>query len=151
MKNRYAVLLIISFFIFILDQVTKILIIGNLRFLQVINIVPSFNVVYYRNTGSAFGMFKDLGNIFFIVISFAAIVVILAVMYREKEEGYGFSLILGGAAGNLMDRLTHGYVIDFLEFYAGRHYWPAFNIADTSLTIGIILLLIGSFRGRKNV
>src|ERR1700690_408352 len=109
MKNRYPALVIISFFICILDQLTKFLIIGNLRFLQVINIVPSFNIVYYRNIGSAFGMFKNLGNIFFIIISSVAIIVIMAVIYREKESGYGFPLILGGAAGNLVDRLTHGY------------------------------------------
>ena len=151
MKNRYPAFIIISFFVFILDQATKFLIIRNLSFLQVIKIVPFFNIVYYRNIGSAFGMFKDLGNIFFIIISCAAIAVILAVLYREKETNFGYPLIIGGAAGNLMDRLIHGYVIDFLEFYAGSHYWPAFNIADASLTLGIILLLIHSFTRRKGV
>jgi signal peptidase II len=64
---------------------------------------------------------------------------------RDRENRLGLSLILGGAAGNMTDRLIHGYVVDFLDFYAGGSHWPAFNVADAALTAGILLLLLRSF------
>ncbi|TAN43120.1 MAG: signal peptidase II [Nitrospirae bacterium] len=145
MKSRYLLPLMISFTVFALDQLTKLLILRTLHFLDVVTVLPVFNIVYYRNIGSAFGMFRELGNLFFITVSSVAIICILILIYKDRENSYGLALILGGAAGNLLDRLLHGYVIDFLEFHAGRHYWPAFNIADSALSLGILLLLLNSF------
>ncbi|MBI5101909.1 MAG: signal peptidase II [Nitrospirae bacterium] len=145
MKNRAGVLLSISLAVFVSDQLTKFLTIQNLAYQQIVKITSFFNIVYYRNTGSAFGMFKDLGNLFFMAMSVAAIIVVVVLMLRDMENGLGFALILGGAAGNLCDRIVHGYVIDFAEVHAGRFYWPAFNIADSALSLGVIMLLINSF------
>ena len=144
MKSRTAGYFVLAFVIFMLDQGTKYLIMRNLNLYQVIKAMPCFNVVYYRNIGSAFGMFKGLGNPFFIFISAAAIVAVSVMIVKDHDNRLGFSLILGGAAGNLTDRIAHGYVIDFLEVYAGNFYWPAFNVADSALTIGIALLVIKS-------
>ena len=144
MKSRTAAFFVLAFVVFALDQGTKYLIMKNLNLYQVINALPFFNVVYYRNIGSAFGMFKGLGNPFFIFMSAAAIVAVSVMIIKDGDNRLAFSLILGGAAGNLADRVAHGYVIDFLEVYAGNFYWPAFNVADSALTIGIVLLMIKS-------
>ena len=142
MKYRYAVFFVLSLAVFIIDQVTKYLIISHLSLFQVIPVLPFFNIVYVDNTGSAFGMFKGLGNPFFIGIAGAAIIAVAVMIIKERENRLGLSLILGGAAGNLTDRLIHRYVIDFLDFYAGKHHWPAFNVADSALTAGIALILL---------
>lgn len=142
MKEKYAIFFVISLAVFMFDQVTKYLIRSHLSLFQVIPVLPFFSIVYIDNTGSAFGMFKGLGNAFFIGIAGAAIVVVAALMIKDRNNRLGLSLILGGAAGNLTDRVVHGYVIDFLDFYAGKHHWPAFNVADSALTVGITLLLI---------
>jgi len=142
MKYRYAVFFVLSLAVFIIDQVTKYLITSHLSLFQVIPVLPFFNIVYVDNTGSAFGMFKGLGNPFFIGIAGAAIIAVAVMIIKERENRLGLSLILGGAAGNLTDRLIHRYVIDFLDFYAGKHHWPAFNVADSALTVGIALILL---------
>jgi signal peptidase II len=142
MKNRYALFFLLSTAVFLLDQLTKFLIRSHLSLSEVIPVLPFFSIVYVDNTGSAFGMFRGLGNPFFIGISAAAIVVITVMIIKMRDNRLALSLILGGAVGNLTDRIVHGYVIDFLDFYAGRHHWPAFNIADSALTAGIALLLI---------
>ncbi len=142
MKTRTYIYFGVALLVFVLDQATKYITTDNLSLHQVVNVIPSFNIVYYRNTGSAFGMFKSLGNPFFILVSAAAIVAVCVMIIKDGDNRIGLSLILGGAAGNLADRLLHGYVIDFLEVYAGNFYWPAFNVADSALTVGIFLLMI---------
>ncbi len=142
MKKRTYIYFGVALLVFVLDQATKYITADNLSLHQVIKVIPSFNIVYYRNTGSAFGLFKSLGNPFFILISSAAIVAVCVMIVKDGDNRLGLSLILGGAAGNLADRLLHGYVIDFLEVYAGNFYWPAFNVADSALSIGILLLMI---------
>ncbi|MBI5639528.1 MAG: signal peptidase II [Nitrospirae bacterium] len=126
--------------VFIVDQITKLFIKEHLTLFEAIPVLPFFSIVYVENIGSAFGLFKSLGNIFFISVSVVAIVVLTVLVLKEQENRLSFSLILGGAAGNLTDRLAHGYVIDFLDIYIGRYHWPAFNVADSALTIGIILV-----------
>src|SRR5512135_1730895 len=132
MKARIYGYLGVALLVFVLDQATKYIITNNLKLYQVIKALPSFNIVYYRNIGSAFGMFKSLGNPFFILVSTAAMVAVCIMIVKDGDNRIGLSLILGGAAGNLADRLLHGYVIDFLEVYAGNFYWPAFNVADSA-------------------
>lgn len=142
MKEKYPIFFVISVAVFVFDQVTKYLIRSHLSLFQAIPVLPFFSIVYIDNTGSAFGMFKGLGNAFFIGIAATAIIVVAALMIKDRNNRLGLSLILGGTAGNLTDRVIHGYVIDFLDFYAGKHHWPAFNVADSALTVGITLLLI---------
>jgi len=143
--------LLLSLFVCVTDQMTKLVIQGSLHLLEVRPVTAFFNIVYYRNTGSAFGMFRNLGNTFFIIVSCMAIIVVVILMLRDAENRLGLAFILGGAAGNLTDRIVYRYVIDFLEVHAGKHYWPAFNIADSALTIGMGLLLINAWFHRKDV
>ncbi len=145
MKRGYGPFFLVSLIVFAADQATKYLIISHFSLFEAVNVLPFFSIVYVRNTGSAFGMFRSLGNAFFIVTAVVAIVVVAFLIVRDRENRPGLSLILGGAAGNMTDRLVHGYVVDFLDFYAGSRHWPAFNIADAALTAGIFLLLVGSF------
>jgi signal peptidase II len=136
---------LIAFIIFVLDQITKYLVKSHVSPFDVIRVLPFFNIVYVENTGSAFGMFKSLGNIFFIIIAALAIVFVTVLIIKDKDNRVVFSLILGGAAGNLADRIIHGYVIDFLDVYLGKYHWPAFNVADSALTIGILLIIMRGF------
>jgi signal peptidase II len=142
MKTRYALFFLISTAVFLLDQLAKFFIRSHLSLSEAIPVLSFFRIVYIDNTGSAFGLFKSLGNPFFMAISAAAIVVITVMIIKVRDNRLALSLILGGAAGNLIDRIVHGYVIDFLDFHAGRLHWPAFNIADSALTVGIALLLV---------
>lgn len=133
---------IIAFIIFLLDQITKYAVKINVHPLDIIEVLPFFNIVYVENIGSAFGMFKSLGNIFFVVVALAAVIIVSFLIVKDYKNRLAFSMILGGAAGNLMDRLIYGYVIDFLDVHIGKYHWPAFNIADSALTIGIVILFI---------
>ncbi len=150
MKTRFSLFFSISLAICALDQFTKYLIKGHFHVFDVIAVLPFLNIVYVENTGSAFGMLRGLGNVFFIVIAAFAIAVVAFLIVRDGDNRLGFSLILGGAAGNLADRVTYGYVIDFLDLYAGKYHWPAFNVADSALTVGVALLLTKSIlNGRR--
>jgi signal peptidase II len=136
---------LISLVILIFDQLTKYLIKTFVSPFEVIRVLPFFNIVYVENIGAAFGMFKSLGNIFFITVTALAMIFVTILIIKDKDNRLSFSLILGGAAGNLIDRIIRGYVIDFLDVYAGKFHWPAFNVADSALTIGIVLLIIRTF------
>ena len=149
-KNNYPIYFLISLAVLIIDQATKYLIQARLKLFETVEVLPFFNIVFVSNTGSAFGMLKGLGNVFFIVVAGAAIVIVAVLIIKFREDRLAFSLVMGGAAGNLMDRLTHGYVVDFLDFFAGGHHWPAFNVADSALTVGIALLFIKTLFGPKD-
>lgn len=140
---------LISLIVLLLDQFTKYIIKSCLAPTDVIRVFPLFNIVYVENVGSAFGMFRSLGNLFFIIVAFLAIIFVAALIVREQHGRWGLSLVLGGAAGNLADRLVRGYVVDFLDVYVGNHHWPAFNVADSALTIGIAILLFTAFSPDK--
>ena len=127
-----------------LDQATKYLANNFISPSMPVDILPFLNLVNVRNTGTAFGMFRSLGNNTFIIISIIAIAFIFFLLIKGKEDPLGLSLILGGAIGNLIDRLFYGSVIDFIDVFVGRFHWPAFNIADSSLTIGIIIIFLTS-------
>ena len=123
-----------------LDQFTKYYIKAHVGPYDVVRVTSFFNIVYAENTGSAFGMFKSMGGIFFIAVSTAASVALSVMIVKDPVNRLAYGLLLGGAVGNLLDRLIRGYVVDFLDFYAGAFHWPAFNVADSALTMGIILL-----------
>jgi signal peptidase II len=149
MKKRAVYPLLIISFIVILDQITKYLARTNIHPLESIELLPFLNLVSVRNQGAAFGMFSSLGNNFFIVLSFAAIIFMVWVIFTQREDYRVFSLLAGGATGNLIDRLTLGYVVDFIDVNVAGYHWPAFNVADSALTVGIAYLLI-SLVVRKN-
>jgi signal peptidase II len=138
----------IAFFVVIIDVLTKRAIIANVMPYENINILPFLRIVYIENKGAAFGIFSNLGNNVFIAISIIAIIVIIVYAFRFAKglEIYSFSLILGGAIGNLTDRIMLGKVIDFIDVFVGKWHWPAFNVADSALTIGIALFIMSSIR-----
>jgi signal peptidase II len=130
-----------AFLIFLLDFFSKKIILENLTFGQSLPVVRSiFNLSLVANTGSAFGLFKNLAP-FFVFFSFCAIFIIIYIFLNLKSVNriyfYSLSLILAGAVGNLVDRLTYGFVVDFLDF----RIWPVFNLADSAITIGVSLLI----------
>src|SRR5574340_427986 len=140
-KRIYYSLLLISVIV-LFDQVTKYLARTYINPMEAIELLPVLNLVSVRNQGAAFGMFRSLGNNFFIVISVAAILFMFWVIVTAKEDYRIFSLLAGGAIGNMIDRLTLGYVVDFIDFEVAGHHWPAFNVADSALTVGITFMLI---------
>ncbi|MEW6213594.1 MAG: signal peptidase II [Nitrospirota bacterium] len=141
-RSVYVFLIVLS--IIAIDQITKYLIISNLNPSDAIEIFPFLYLVSVRNTGAAFGMFKHVGSSFFITVSIIAIVFVIWLLIRDKEGYLSLSLILGGATGNLIDRVFLGYVVDFIDFSIGRFHWPAFNVADAALTVGVIIIFLTS-------
>jgi signal peptidase II len=151
MKRKYWVLLIICFWILFVDQWTKHAIQQRLVLYQKVEVIHGFfNLVHVRNTGGAFGIFGGerggLGSLLFVVVSLAAIGSILFLFIRlredEKRLSLSLSLVLSGAIGNLIDRLRYGEVVDFLDFYLASFHWPAFNIADSAICLGIGLMAL---------
>lgn len=146
-----AYLLLIGGIVLALDQLTKFLVVNFLPLYSSRDIIPGFfNLVHVRNTGAAFsflaGGFSAWRQIFFVAVSVIGIVVIFYVYRRlgkkEKLARTALALIFGGAAGNLVDRVRLGEVIDFLDFYIGKYHWPAFNVADSAISIGAVVLLL---------
>jgi signal peptidase II len=144
--------LLLSLFIIVVDQYSKSLVVQNLVEFQRINLLPIFDLVRFHNTGAAFSLLADAGgwqHWFFTGI--AALVSIGIVWYQWVLPGkgcrtlaVGLALVLGGAIGNLIDRLVQGYVVDFAFFYYNDWSWPAFNIADSAISIGVALIIIDS-------
>jgi signal peptidase II len=143
MKRATYVLLIVSTII-ALDQITKYLIITRLSPFDSIEIFSFLHIVSVRNAGAAFGTFKSLGSSFFIIVSVVAMIFIVTLLIKRTYNTLGLSLVLGGAIGNLTDRIFYGNVVDFVDFSIGTFHWPAFNVADSSLTVGIIIILLTS-------
>jgi signal peptidase II len=119
---------------------------------QSIKIMPYFNLTYVHNTGAAFSFLSDAGGWqrwFFaglaVIISTVMVVWLAKLKQHETLLAVALSLVLGGAIGNLIDRLAYGYVIDFLDVYYQSWHWPAFNIADSAITLGVVLMLLESF------
>lgn len=136
----------------ILDQASKLFVDSSMQLYQSISVMPFFNLTYVHNTGAAFSFLSEAGGWqrwFFAGLALVISVVIAVWLSRlQKHEtllAVSLSLILGGAVGNLIDRLAYGYVIDFLDVYYSAKHWPAFNIADSAITLGVALMLIESF------
>ena len=141
--------LIVVFVTLALDRWTKSMIHTHLNLNQSISVIDGlFDITYIRNTGVAFGIFNTFSSpaksLILSVFAITAAVVVIVYSLRNPAGNWrlqgALSLILAGALGNLYDRLTYGYVIDFLEFYLRSYHWPAFNVADSAITIGVILL-----------
>ncbi len=137
-----------------LDQGTKIALVSWLRVHESVPVIAGFfNMVHVRNRGMAFGFMNrpnmDIGFWLLVSATILAIVLLLFWFYRMKDESnwttFGLSLILGGALGNLIDRIRLREVIDFLDFHVGTWHWPAFNVADASITVGAFVVGLSLF------
>ena len=135
-----------------MDQVSKSAITGSMQLYQSIPVMPFFKLTYVHNTGAAFSFLSEAGGWqrwFFAALALVISGVIAVWLARLKHDetllAVALSLVLGGAIGNLIDRLVYGYVIDFLDVYYQTWHWPAFNVADSAITIGVILMLMESF------
>ena len=146
LKNKYTKLVVYAGIIVLLDQFIKAVIIGYVPLHQTIPVIGGlFNITHIHNPGGAFGLMANLSpafrNIIFLFISSLAVGLIFY-FYKKTPPNYpwlaaAFALIFGGAIGNLIDRLRFGVVIDFLDFYIGTLHWPAFNVADSAISVGI--------------
>lgn len=141
----------LSLLAIVLDQVSKLVVDKSMQLYESIPLVPYFNLTYVHNTGAAFSFLSQAGG--WQRWFFAALAVIISVVLSvwlarlQKHEtllALALSLVLGGAIGNLIDRLAYGYVIDFLDVYYNSWHWPAFNIADSAITLGVALMLAES-------
>lgn len=134
------------------DLATKAWMSAIFRYGEVREVTPFFNLVLVHNTGAAFSFLAGAGGWqrwFFAVVSIAISAVIVAVLRRHARNRLlagALALVLGGALGNLHDRLRFGYVVDFIQVHAGGYYWPAFNVADSAITVGVALLLWDGLR-----
>ncbi len=152
-RSRY---LLISFVILVLDQWTKWLVEAHLAIYSSIEVIPGFfNLTHVRNTGVAFGLFaandSAVGTWVLSGLGIAALgfvgVYFRQVPRHERMLLFALALILGGALGNLLDRIASGGVTDFLDFYVGTYHWHTFNVADSAITVGIALMILSSFQG----
>ena len=143
-KNNISI--ITTFFLIIFfDQLTKILVIKNFQLYESLSILPFFNLTFIVNYGFAFGFLNNtsLNQIIVILVIFSIIAYFLYLLIKTQDQFFRFSLILvlSGAVGNFIDRVLHGFVIDFIDIYLGSYHWPAFNLADSSITLGFILIM----------
>lgn len=143
----------ITGWVIVLDQVSKWWMLSWLSLYETVAIMPYFNLTMAHNYGAAFSFLAQAGGWqrwFFIGLAVIISVVLLVWLAKLKPtaklEAISLSLILGGAIGNVIDRIMYGYVIDFLDVYVGTSHWPAFNIADSAICIGAILLILDSFK-----
>jgi signal peptidase II len=149
MKFRYLLLVTVTALVLLLDQATKILVDRTMALHSSITVIEGFfNITYLRNKGAAFGILANSAYRlpFFILVSAVAVCVILVVIRRLREDqklaAISLSLIFSGAIGNLIDRVRLGEVIDFLDAHWYGHHWPAFNVADSAICVGVFLLAI---------
>lgn len=148
---RNLVWLILTVVVVALDQWTKVLVENALVYGERVPVLPIFNLTLAYNPGAAFSFLADAGGWqrwFFTAVAVVASVVILAWLVTLKGQRWvaaALALVLGGALGNLWDRLVHGHVVDFLDFHWGGSHFPAFNIADSAITLGATILIIDMF------
>ncbi len=146
--RKYFFLIAIA--VIVLDRLAKSAIADNIALHDSVTIIPGvFNLTHVENTGAAFGLFADsnahwkIGAL--VMFSVIALIIVTAILWKHSHAltttTIGLSLILGGASGNLWDRLLTGHVVDFLDFHIGSYYWPAFNVADSAIVVGAILLV----------
>ena len=154
--------LFIAALIFSVDRVTKVVIERNVSIWDTHSVIPGFfNIVHTKNRGAAFGMFSDgnseLRTFLLVGVSIAVLIFVAVLLLQPSRAGFsgsrttmiGLSLVLGGAIGNIYDRIASGMVTDFLEFYMGQWHFAAFNVADSAITIGAGLLLLDMWMSRK--
>lgn len=145
----------LSLVIIVLDQVTKYLANTRLDWHQPLAVLPSLNLSLAYNTGAAFSFLSDASGwqrwLFIVLAVGVSIYIVFWLIHlqiHQRRLAVALALILGGAIGNVIDRVIHGYVIDFIDVYYRDWHWPAFNVADSAITIGAILLVVDAFRNR---
>jgi signal peptidase II len=161
MKKTFLILICISIFTVVIDQLSKIYIANTFYYGESIIVFPGFfSITHVRNPGAAFGIFADshpvLRSILMLGTPPLAVLLICIFMFKSKKlstlELYAYSLIVGGALGNFVDRFRLGFVVDFLDFHLSRRLtWPAFNLADSFITIGAFSLIVLSFKKSNEV
>src|SRR6201995_2824761 len=146
--RKYHIL--IASLILLCDRMTKLLVLQKLTLQDVVDVIPGiFRLTHVQNQGAAFGLFAESPAewrvAMLVMFSLAALAVVSALLWKNgnamNATAISLSMVFGGALGNLWDRVMSGRVIDFLDFYVGSHHWPAFNIADSAIVIGALLLL----------
>ena len=137
--------LIIVSICFLIDQVSKLIVLKNIDLLSSgVNVFVGFNLVYVENKGVSFGLLSNFNIPFYLGILSLIIsgyIIFLIIKTKKNSEVISLSLILSGALGNGYDRLINGYVIDFIDIYVNKFHWPAFNFADSFITIGAVIFL----------
>ena len=146
---------VISALVIVLDQFTKYWVSQSLVPGAGVPVTPFFNLVLTYNTGAAFSFLSQASGwqrgFFILIAALASLLIIYFIRryHQEKRFSFGLSLILGGAVGNLWDRIVLGHVVDFLDFYIKAYHWPAFNVADSAITCGAALLIWDGLRLNK--
>lgn len=150
MKRNIIIFVVVAVAVIVLDQLTKSAIVARFSLHESYTIINNFfNLVYVMNPGAAFGFLAGASAmfryIFFIGITVLAIVLIIFYLVKSKPQSVlivlSFTLIFAGAVGNLTDRIRFGAVVDFLDVYVGTWHWPAFNVADSAISIGAVLII----------
>lgn len=158
MKRDYFLFIGVALVVLLLDQASKWMAVTHIEAHQSLSVIPGFfNLVLVKNRGMAFGIFSQTRSGFYyyflLFTTIGATGVILFFFFWIKRSKkwltVGLSLILGGALGNLVDRVRLGYVIDFLDFFLKGYHWPAFNVADSAVTVGTFWLLCNIIQGKK--
>lgn len=158
MKKNIIIFVLSATAVVLLDQITKAAILKNFFIHESRPVIDGFfNLVYVMNPGAAFGFLADMSEtfryLFFIGITILVMALIIYYIVKSKPENVlyviSLTLIFGGAVGNLIDRVRFGAVVDFLDVYIGTAHWPAFNVADSSITIGAMLMIWGMIGQRK--
>lgn len=157
-KPNYLILLVSTTLILAIDQLSKVFIDRAMDLHQSIPVIPNcFSITYIRNKGAAFGFLANTSFRlpFFIFISIVAVIVIIIAYSKLRKDQklamLSLAMILAGAVGNLIDRIRLGEVIDFLDVYWGNYHWPAFNIADSAICVGVFLLALDMLREERRL
>jgi signal peptidase II len=149
-KHARGFHLLIAFVVLVLDRFTKWIVASRLTLHDGVTVIPNFfRIVHVENPGAAFGLFAESSHewrlAILIIFSLLALAIVATLLWRTSHmvstTGTALSLILGGALGNLWDRVIAGHVTDFLEFHIGSYYWPSFNVADSAIVVGALLLV----------
>lgn len=146
----------LSALVIVLDQLSKLWISGHFMLGEYRYVLNVFDLVLAHNTGAAFSFLSDAGGMqrwLFTAIAIVASVWIIWLLRKHQSQllfSWALSMILGGALGNLIDRIAYGYVVDFLSFHWDGHYFPAFNLADSAITCGAFLLILEGFMEKKH-
>ena len=155
---RYLIFILTAGGVVFLDQLAKSAVMSRFSLHESLSVIPGFfDLTYVRNPGAAFGFLSQASpafrSFFFFAVAVAAALLIVYFIIRQKDGNFfmtaSLSLIFGGAAGNLLDRIRFGEVVDFLDFYVGIYHWPAFNVADSAISAGACLLLYEMFRRKE--
>ena len=146
-NNRFNLTLFFLFLtLVILDQVTKALVINFFNLYDSVALLPMINLTFVVNYGFAFGLLNNpsLNQILVSLVILAIIIYFLYLLIKTQDKIFQLTLtlILAGALGNFIDRIFRGFVIDFIDIYIGKYHWPAFNIADSCITVGFVVLMI---------